>query len=160
MRLHIFRNVLLLSAIVLSGCATVANFVPGAGQTYLGQLSYKSKTRSFVGDIVLQKNASGEIKLDFMKGPGPAMLSIQQDGERARVKGAAVGIGWQGKPSDASTQLTGWLLIQPTIAALDAGKPLPKGVEANLTKSPDGKWTQLKMSIPARRESFHFVFQS
>src|SRR5262245_51912461 len=108
---------------LLIGCASVTSLLPipdSGWVTHLGQLSYKSKTRSFVGDVVIQTSPSGEIKLDFLKGPGPALLSIRQNTDRAKVEGAAVGIGWQGNPANASTQLTGWLLVQPVIVALES----------------------------------------
>lgn len=113
-----------------------------------------------MGDVVLQVSPSGDMKLDFVKGPGPALISIRQSTDRVKVEGSAVGMGWQGNPKDASTQLTGWLLVQPVIVALESDKPLPKGVKASLDKTPEGAWKRLKIDIPSRQESFLFVFHS
>ena len=149
--------------LLVTGCAGVSQLLPPPGQgwtTHLGQLAYSSKKRDFMGDIVMQVSPDGGIKLDFMKGPGPSLVSIRQTTERARVEGALMPIAWQGAPASAPALLSGWLTIQPTLQALQSGKPLPKGVKANLGKSSSGAWKQLEISIPARQERFLFIFQS
>lgn len=105
----------------LSGCSVLSlhrfSALTSEWQTRTGQLLYRNRRTTIVGDVVVRTSRAGDYELTFSKGPGVPLLSIQQDASFARVKGALSKIGWAGPVAHAPPQLRGWLALREKIIA-------------------------------------------
>jgi hypothetical protein len=84
-------------------------------QTRSGQLQYKNAGATVVGDVVVRYSKRGDFELTFSKGPGVALLTIQQDEQFAHVSGPMAQLGWTGRVDHAPQQLRGWLSLRDVV---------------------------------------------
>jgi hypothetical protein len=100
----------------LASCATVwrHQFTEPAGgwQTRTGQLMYRTRGTTLIGDAVVRFARSGDFELTISKGPGITLLSLRQDARFAAVKGPFARRGWSGPVQQAPPQLGGWLALR------------------------------------------------
>ncbi len=75
-------------ALILSSCA-IHQFAPPS-RTWTarnGQLSYRGKKTSLIGEVFVRYSNRGDFELTFSKGPGVTLLVMRTDPTFARVQG-------------------------------------------------------------------------
>ena len=122
-RVRFIRVVVLLatSALVLPGCETVRHQFAGPAldwQARNGQLLYRGKRTSLIGEVLVRFSKAGDFELTFSKGPGVTLLEIHQDANFFRVKGPLAGPTWSGSLAHAPPRLRGWLQLREKLIAL------------------------------------------
>lgn len=123
MQLRSIRLIALLTtvALVLPGCETVRHQFTGPAldwQARNGQLLYRSKRTTLIGEVLVRFSKAGDFELTFTKGPGVALLEIRQDANFFRVKGPLAGVSWSGSVANAPGRLRGWLQLRDKLMAL------------------------------------------
>ena|ERR1700736_403144 len=112
----LFAALVLVGATVdLTGCALLSRHQftePSRDwQARSGQLLYRSKKRTLIGEVFVRFSKNGDFELTFSKGP-VTLLVITQDASFARIKGALAGPGWSGPVAQAPKRLRGWLALR------------------------------------------------
>lgn len=109
------------TALVLPGCETVRHQFAGPAldwQARSGQLLYRGKRTSLIGEVLVRFSKAGEFELTFSKGPGVTLLDIHQNANFFRVKGPLAGVSWSGSIANAPPRLRGWLQLREKLIAL------------------------------------------
>ena len=106
---------LFLAALFLASCATTSThqFAEPARdwQVRNGQLLYRTRERTVIGDAFVRFSKAGDFELTFSKGP-VTLFVLRQDTKFADVKGPLAGRGWSGPIDQAPQQLRGWLSLR------------------------------------------------
>jgi hypothetical protein len=123
MEWRFIRVVALLATIALAlpGCETVRHRLVGPAldwQARNGQLLYRGKRTSLIGEVLVRFSKAGDFELIFSKGPGVTLLEIHQDANFFRVKGPLAGVSWSGSIANAPPRLRGWLQLREKLIAL------------------------------------------
>lgn len=126
-----FRSSILVLAVMafacsLSGCGAIHNFISPAPdwQARNGQLLYRGKRTTLIGEVLVRFSKAGDFELTFTKGPGVALLEIRQDANHFNVKGPLAGVKWSGTTANAPAHLRGWLQLREKLMALGDKKSL------------------------------------
>ena len=121
MKSRVLKSALLvLLAVVFSGCGTIHQFV-GPSQDWQarsGQLLYKGKRTTLIGEVLVRFSKAGDFELTFTKGPGVILLEIRQDANFFNVRGPLAGVKWSGSTANAPAHLRGWLQLREKLMAL------------------------------------------
>ena len=111
--------VLLLAAMALNGltsCAFISRHVfsePAADwQARNGQLMYRNRKITLIGEVLVRVSKNGELEMNFSKGPGVNLFTLKQDATFAEIRGALAHGGWSGPVSNAPPRLRGWLELR------------------------------------------------
>lgn len=116
---------ILIIASVLAGltsCQTIHHFLAPSldWQARSGQLLYRGKRTTLIGEVLVRFSKAGDFELTFTKGPGIALLEVRQDANFARVKGPLARGGWSGPIGQAPARLRGWLQLRELLMASGA----------------------------------------
>ena len=112
--------VLITVAVAFSGCGTIHDFISPAPdwQARTGQLLYKGKRTTLIGEVLVRFSKSGDFELTFTKGPGVTLLELRQDANYFNVRGPLAGVKWSGSTANAPAHLRGWLELRDKLMAL------------------------------------------
>ena len=112
--------VLVALAVSVSSCTTIHQFIGPSPdwQARNGQLLYKGKRTSLIGEVLVRFSKAGDFELTFTKGPGVALLEIRQDANFFSVRGPLAGVPWSGSVANAPGRLRGWLQLRDKLMAL------------------------------------------
>ena len=107
-------------AINLSGCSAIHDFISPAPdwQARTGQLLYKGKRTTLIGEVLVRFSKSGDFELTFTKGPGVTLFELRQDAKYFNVRGPLAGVKWSGSTANAPAHLRGWLELRDKLMAL------------------------------------------
>lgn len=114
---------LLLIAVTMVGltsCQTVRHhFLDPAKdwQSRNGQLLYRGKRTTLIGEVLVRFSKTGDMELTFTKGPGIALLHVQQNANFARLRGPLARGTWSGPTAQAPAGLRGWLQMREILMA-------------------------------------------
>ena len=113
----------LFAVALLAGCQTPHQFATPdkSWKTHIGQLKYGDKTRTIIGDVVVQRRGTEDFQLDFQKAGGIPLLTLREDATTARIEGLLARGSWQGAPSTAPEHLRNWLLLRDVWVASSSG---------------------------------------
>jgi hypothetical protein len=118
------RNLAIMCALVsmaaaFSGCSTIHNFISPAPdwQARNGQLLYKGKRTTLIGEVLVRFSKAGDFELTFTKGPGVTLLELRQDATNFNVRGPLAGVKWSGNTANAPAHLRGWLELREKLMA-------------------------------------------
>jgi hypothetical protein len=101
----------------LTGCATHQFTEPARDwQSRNGQLLYRTKSTTLIGEVLVRFSKNGEFELTFSKGPGVTLLTLKEDATFAQVKGGLARGGWSGPIANAPARLRGWLQLRDELA--------------------------------------------
>src|SRR3954471_12804471 len=101
----------------LTGCATHQFTEPARDwQSRNGQLLYRTKSTTLIGEVLVRFSKNGEFELTFSKGPGVTMLTLKEDSTFAQVRGGLARGGWSGPIANAPPRLRGWLKLRDELA--------------------------------------------
>src|SRR5437764_15218659 len=94
-----FRSITLLAvlALGLASCETMRHQFAGPALDWKarnGQLLYRGKRTSLIGEVLVRFSKAGDFELTFTKGPGVALLEIRQDANFFSVNGPVAGVSW------------------------------------------------------------------
>jgi hypothetical protein len=116
---------LLLIASCLTGCATHQFTEPTRDwQSRNGQLLYRTKSTTLIGEVLVRFSTAGEFELTFSKGPGVTLLTLKQDAIFAQVRGGLARGGWSGPIANAPPRLRGWLQLRDELAKAPKENPV------------------------------------
>ena len=121
MRSALLRSaVVVVIAVAFSGCSTIHNFISPAPdwQARTGQLLYKGKRTTLIGEVLVRFSKNGDFELTFTKGPGVTLLELRQDATNFNVRGPLAGVKWSGSNANAPAHLRGWLQLREKLMAL------------------------------------------
>lgn len=106
----------------LTSCQTIHQFLGPSKdwQARNGQLLYRGKRTTLIGEVLVRFSKAGDFELTFSKGPGIALLEVRQDANFARVKGPLARGGWSGPTAKAPARLRGWLQLRELLMASGA----------------------------------------
>jgi hypothetical protein len=116
---------LLLLAITVAGltsCQTIRHHFSDLTQDWQsrhGQLLYRGKRTTLIGEVLVRFSKAGDMELTFTKGPGIALLHIQQNATFARLRGPLARGTWSGPTAQAPAALRGWLQLREILLASD-----------------------------------------
>ena len=157
----VFLSVLAICAIALSGCQTPHQFATPdkTWKTHIGQLKYADKTRTLIGDVVVQQRGAQDFQLEFQKAGGISLLTLREDATTARAEGLFARGSWQGAPSAAPRHLRNWVALREAFL-----NPIPYPMKASVpswkgeVKSNGGQLTSLSLTFPTDEQQFVFQF--
>ena len=91
-------------SVLVSGCQTPHSFAtPDASwKSHVGQLKFSDRKRTVIGEVVVQHRGTAEFQLEFLKGGGIPLMSVREDGAKARTDGLLARGSWH----DTSAQVT------------------------------------------------------
>jgi hypothetical protein len=117
------RRLLLVALLIagLTSCETVRHQFAGPARDWQarnGQLLYRGKKTSLIGEVLVRFSKAGDFELTFSKGPGVNLLEIRQDAGFFRVRGPLAGVSWSGSMAHAPPRLRGWLQLREKLMAL------------------------------------------
>ena len=121
MRSALLRSALLVViAAAFSGCGTIHDFISPAPdwQARTGQLLYKGKRTTLIGEVLVRFSKKGDFELTFTKGPGVTLFELRQDATNFNVRGPLAGVKWSGSTANAPAHLRGWLELRDKLMAL------------------------------------------
>lgn len=103
----------------LTSCQTIHHFLGPSKdwQARNGQLLYRGKRTTLIGEVLVRFSKTGDFELTFTKGPGIALLEVRQDATFASVKGPLARGGWSGPSAQAPARLRGWLQLRELLMA-------------------------------------------
>ena len=129
------------AAALLAGCQTPHRFATPdkTWKTHIGQLKYSDRTRTLIGDVVVQQRGADDFQLEFQKAGGIPLLTLREDATTARAEGLFARGSWQGAPSAAPQHLRNWIALRETFQKPTAG-------------------TAPKADFPADGQHFNFQF--
>lgn len=115
-------RILLVAALVidLTSCQTIRHHFLGPAldwQARNGQLLYRGKKTTLIGEVLVRFSKTGDFELTFTKGPGIPLLEVRQDANFASVKGPLARGGWSGPSAQAPARLRGWLDLRELLMA-------------------------------------------
>src|SRR3954451_8102655 len=101
----------------LTGCATHQFSEPTRDwQSRNGQLLYRTRSTTLIGEVLVRFTKAGEFELTFSKGPGVTLLTLKEDATFAQVRGGLARGGWSGPIANAPPRLRGWLKLRDELA--------------------------------------------
>jgi hypothetical protein len=108
-----------MAAFGLTSCQTIHQFLGPSldWQARNGQLLYRGKKTTLIGEVLVRFSKSGDFELTFTKGPGIILLELRQDANYASVKGPLARGGWSGATAQAPARLRGWLQLRELLMA-------------------------------------------
>jgi hypothetical protein len=123
MEFRSFRSIVPLAAValILASCETMRHQFAGPAldwQARNGQLLYRGKRTTLIGEVLVRFSKTGDFELTFTKGPGVTLLEIRQDADFFSVKGPLAGVSWSGSMAHAPPRLRGWLQLREKLMAL------------------------------------------
>lgn len=104
----------------LTSCETLRHHFLEPSQDWQarnGQLLYRGRKTSLIGEVLVRFSKAGDFELTFTKGPGIPLLEIRQDATFASVKGPLARGGWSGPTVQAPPRLGGWLELRGKLIA-------------------------------------------
>ena len=104
----------------LTSCQTIRHTFLGPSldwQARHGQLLYRGKKTRLIGEVLVRFSKAGDMELTFTKGPGIALLHIQQNANFARLRGPLARGTWSGPVAQAPAALRGWLQLRELLLA-------------------------------------------
>ena len=106
-------------ALTLSGCQTVHRFLSPSQdwQARNGQLLYRGKKTTLIGEVLVRYSTKGDFELTFTKGPGITLLEVRQDSNFVRVSGPLARGSWSGPTAQAPARLRGWVELRELLMA-------------------------------------------
>lgn len=113
--LMIFLVGLCIAASCLTGCQTLRHHFLAPShdwQARSGQLLYRGKRTTLIGEVLVRFSKAGDFELTFTKGPGFILLELRQDANFASVKGPLARGSWSGPNAQAPTRLEAWLELR------------------------------------------------
>lgn len=116
------RLVLILITIAfgLTSCQTIRHHFLGPSmdwQARNGQLLYRGKKTTLIGEVLVRFSKAGDFELTFTKGPGIVLMELRQDANFASLKGPLVGLGWSGPSAQAPPKLREWVQLREILMA-------------------------------------------
>lgn len=114
-----YLAILCAGSIGLTSCQTIHQFLVPARdwQARHGQLLYRGKRTTLIGEVLVRFSKAGDFELTFTKGPGIALLEVRQDANFASVRGPLARGGWSGPTAKAPARLRGWLQLRELLLA-------------------------------------------
>ena len=105
--------------ITLTGCQTIHHFLGPSSdwQARTGQLLYKGKRTTLIGEVLIRFSKSGDFELTFSKGPGITLIEIRQDANYANIRGPLTRGSWSGPIAQFPPRLQGWLQLRELLLA-------------------------------------------
>lgn len=116
------RLIMILTVIAfgLTSCQTIRHHFLDPSRDWQarnGQLLYRGKKTTLIGEVLVRFSKAGDFELTFTKGPGIALLEVRQDANFASVKGPLARGGWSGPNAQAPARLRGWLQLREELMA-------------------------------------------
>jgi len=110
---------LVVIALGLTSCQTIHQFLGPSKdwQARNGQLLYRGKRTTLIGEVLVRFSKAGDFELTFTKGPGIALLEVRQDATYASIKGPLARGGWSGPNTQAPERLRGWVQLRELLMA-------------------------------------------
>jgi hypothetical protein len=114
-----FLAIICAGCIGLTSCQTIHQFLDPSKdwQARNGQLLYRGKRTTLIGEVLVRFSKAGDFELTFTKGPGIALLEVRQDATFALVKGPLARGGWSGPSAQAPARLRGWVELRELLMA-------------------------------------------
>ena len=114
-----FFSLILAYCLGLTGCQTIHHFLDPSSdwQARSGQLLYKGKRTTLIGEVLIRFSKSGDFELTFSKGPGITLIEIRQDANYANIRGPLTRGSWSGPISQFPPRLQGWLQLRELLLA-------------------------------------------
>lgn len=115
-----FFAILCAGSIGLTSCQTIRHTFLGPARDWQarnGQLLYRGKKTTLIGEVLVRFSKAGDFELTFTKGPGIPLLEVRQDANFASVKGPLARGGWSGPSAQAPARLRGWLQLRELLMA-------------------------------------------
>jgi hypothetical protein len=112
--------VLITIAFGLTSCQTIRHHFLGPSmdwQARNGQLLYRGKKTTLIGEVLVRFSKAGDFELTFTKGPGIVLMELRQDANFASLKGPLVGLGWSGPSAQAPPKLREWVQLREILMA-------------------------------------------
>jgi hypothetical protein len=112
--------ILTMIAFGLTSCQTIRHHFLDPSRDWQarnGQLLYRGKKTTLIGEVLVRFSQTGDFELTFTKGPGIALLEVRQDANFASVKGPLARGGWSGPSAQAPMRLRGWLQLREALMA-------------------------------------------
>jgi hypothetical protein len=113
-------GILIVIAFGLTSCQTIRHHFLDPSRDWQarnGQLLYRGKKTTFIGEVLVRFSKAGDLELTFTKGPGFALLEVRQDANFASVKGPLARGSWSGPSAQAPARLRGWLQLRDVLMA-------------------------------------------
>src|SRR5438045_3360775 len=104
----------------LTGCQTIRHHFLGPSmdwQARSGQLLYKGKRTTLIGEVLVRFSKAGDFELTFTKGPGFNLLELRQDANFASVRGPLARGSWSGPNTESPARLQSWLQLRELLMA-------------------------------------------
>ena len=104
----------------LTSCQTIRHHFSDLTQDWQsrhGQLLYRGKRTALIGEVLVRFSKAGDMELTFTKGPGIALLHVQQNANFARLRGPLARGTWSGPVAQAPGRLRGWLQLRELLMA-------------------------------------------
>ena len=118
---HPYLRILLIAALLigLTSCQSIHQFLGPARdwQARSGQLLYRGKRTTLIGEVLVRFSKAGDFELTFTKGPGIALLEVRQDENFASVRGPLARGSWSGPSAKAPARLRGWVELRELLMA-------------------------------------------
>lgn len=115
-----FLAIICASCIGLTSCQTLRHHFLDPSRDWQarnGQLLYRGKRTTLIGEVLVRFSKAGDFELTFTKGPGIALLEVRQDANFASVKGPLARGGWSGPNAQTPARLRGWLQLREVLMA-------------------------------------------
>ena len=114
-----FLAIICAGCIGLTSCQTIHHFLGPARdwQARSGQLLYRGKRTTLIGEVLVRFSKAGDFELTFTKGPGIPLLEVRQDANFASVKGPLARGSWSGPSASAPARLRGWVQLREQLMA-------------------------------------------
>ena len=112
--------VVALALIGLASCQTIRHTFLGPAldwQARNGQLLYRGKRTTLIGEVLVRFSKAGDFELTFTKGPGIALLEVRQDANFASIRGPLARGSWSGPAAQAPARLHEWLQLRELLMA-------------------------------------------
>jgi len=109
-----------LVAVGLTSCQTIRHHFLDPSrdwQARSGQLLYRGKKTTLIGEVLVRFSKAGDLELTFTKGPGIVLLELRQDEKFASVRGPLARPGWSGPSAQPPPRLRGWLQLRELLLA-------------------------------------------
>jgi hypothetical protein len=108
-------TIVCVGCIGLTSCQTIRHTFLGPARDWQarnGQLLYRGKRTTLIGEVLVRFSKAGDFELTFTKGPGIPLLEVRQDANFASVKGPLARGSWSGPSTQAPVRLRGWLQLR------------------------------------------------
>ena len=115
-----FLSIICAGCIGLTSCQTIRHHFLDPSRDWQarnGQLLYRGKKTTLIGEVLVRFSKAGDLELTFTKGPGIVLLELRQDANFASVRGPLARGGWSGSSAQAPARLRGWLQLRELLMA-------------------------------------------